>query len=164
LHICIPAVPVDIEILQVAPLVLGLRCTAASYLLLRSAEVADLSQISELFIKRFAMRNSEKWISLPVSRHSSPTVSIAETIYEIHVGISLICKLLRHFDHLTELQYSQTAASQDCAKLVTRCTARQLVRSKCVYFDTVPKRAVDYYIHGFQSVFYHSSTIRRKLN
>jgi hypothetical protein len=91
-----------------------------SYLLLRSSEVTDLSQISV----RSAMWNSEKWISLPVSHHSSPTVSIGETTYEIHVGISLIFKSVRYFDHLTELQFSQTAASQDSTKLVTRLHCR----------------------------------------
>ena len=85
----------------------------------RSSEVTDLSQISVLVVKCYARWNSEKWISLSVSHYSSPTVTIAETMYKIHVGMSLICKLVRHFDHLTELQRSQTVASQDRAKSVT---------------------------------------------
>jgi hypothetical protein len=82
------------------------RLQAVSYVLLRSSEVTDLSQISVLVIICSAKWSSEKWISLSVSHYSSPTVSIAETMYEIHVGMSLICKLVRHFDHLTEQQHS----------------------------------------------------------
>ena len=69
------------------------RLQAVSYVLLRSSEVTDLSQISVLVIICSAKWNSERWIS------------IAETMYEIHVGMSLICKIVRHFYHLTELQH-----------------------------------------------------------
>ena len=85
---------------------------AVSYVPLRSSEVTDLSRISMLVIKCSAKWNSEKWISLLVSHYSSPTVSIAETMYEIHVGMSLICKLVRHFDHLTELKHRQPLAKR----------------------------------------------------
>ena len=79
---------------------------AVSYVLLRSSEVTDLSQISVLVIKCSAKWDFEKWISLSVPHYSSPIVSIAESMYETHVGMSLICKLVRHSDHLTELQHS----------------------------------------------------------
>lgn len=128
MHICVPAVPVDIAILHLALLLIGLCSTTAkghlllavSYVLLRSSEVTDLSHNFVLVTKCSAMCNSEKWISSQASHHSSPTVCIAETMYEIHVGLSLIYKLVRHFDQLTELQHSQTASSQDSAKSVTR--------------------------------------------
>lgn len=82
------------------------RLQAVSYVLLRSSEVTDLSQISVLVIICSAKWSSEKLTSLSISHYSSPTVSIAETMYEIQVGMSLICKLVRHFDHLTEQQHS----------------------------------------------------------
>jgi hypothetical protein len=36
-----------------------------------------------------------KWISLPVFHHSSPTISIAETVYKMHVGVFFVCKRVR---------------------------------------------------------------------
>jgi hypothetical protein len=42
------------------------------------------------------MWNSAKLISLPVSHHKSLTISIAETVHDVHVGVFLICKYVRH--------------------------------------------------------------------
>jgi hypothetical protein len=51
-----------------------------------------------------------KWILLLVLHHSSPTISIAETIYRMHVGIFFICKIVRHFNcRHTATQHSHSS-------------------------------------------------------
>jgi hypothetical protein len=53
------------------------------------------------------MWTSAKMITLPVFHHSSPTISISETLYEMQVSVFLICKHVWHF-------YSDRTATQRC--------------------------------------------------
>jgi hypothetical protein len=47
-------------------------------------------------------------VMLPVFHHSSPTISIAETIYEMHVGVFLIFKRTATEQSSTRLDSAQT--------------------------------------------------------
>jgi hypothetical protein len=57
-----------------------------------SWEGASPPPSSMYILKCFVTWNSVKWISLPAFQHNSPTISIAQTVYKMHVGIFLICK------------------------------------------------------------------------
>jgi hypothetical protein len=61
-------------------------------------EETSLPQSSVYVLRCFAMWNSVKWISLLVLHHSSITISIAEIMYGMQVGIFFVCKHVRHFD------------------------------------------------------------------
>jgi hypothetical protein len=77
---------------------------------IRSWEGSSLPQSSVYVFKGFAMWNSARWILLPVFRHSSPTVSIAESVHKMHVNVFSICKHGRHFDYdCTATQLSHTS-------------------------------------------------------
>jgi hypothetical protein len=45
-----------------------------------------------------------EFVKLPVFIHSSRTISIAETIYKMHVGVFFIYKHVRHFGYNTATQ------------------------------------------------------------
>jgi len=66
----------------------------------------------------FAIWHTVKWISLPVFHDSSPTISIAEAIPEMHISTFVTCKQVRHFDHNPVLQCNiATATIQDCTSM-----------------------------------------------
>ena len=64
----------------------------------------------------FAIWHTVKCVSLPVFHDSSPTISIAEVIPEMHITF-FTCKQVRHFDHNPVLQCNTaTAITQDTAQ------------------------------------------------
>jgi len=46
------------------------------------------------------------WVTVLVFQNSNPAISIAETVYKIHVSIFFICKCVQHSDYPTVLQHS----------------------------------------------------------
>jgi hypothetical protein len=68
------------------------------------------SLVGRNILKCFMMWSSAVWILLLVFHHSSPTISIAKTVYQMYVGIFFIYKCLRHseYNHM-ETQHSHTS-------------------------------------------------------
>jgi hypothetical protein len=50
----------------------------------------------------------EVYTTLLVFQYNSPTISIAETIYRMHVGVFFICKCIFGYDHAA-VQHSHTS-------------------------------------------------------
>jgi hypothetical protein len=77
---------------------------------IRSWEGTHLHQSSVCILTCSVMWNSAKWISLLIFHHSTLTIFIAESVYEMHVSVFFICKHVRYFgyDH-TATQHSHAS-------------------------------------------------------
>jgi hypothetical protein len=84
---------------------------ASAYCARHMAEVSAIPG-SMYVLKHFAMWISAKWISLPAFHHGSPTISNAETVYDMHIPVLLTCKRVRH------LGYDRTATQHSYTSLV----------------------------------------------
>jgi hypothetical protein len=99
-----------------AYIILGLHCAAAKYNFLHAVVVHvciwegnSFPENTEYVLKCFVMWNSAKWIPLPIFHHNSPTISIAETVYDMHVRVFFICKCVWRFNYdCTATQHSHT--------------------------------------------------------
>lgn len=86
-------------------------------LLLQQASVLKITCTCSHILTCFAIWHTVKSTSLPVFHDSSPTISIAEAIPEMHISIFFTCKQVRHFDHNPVLQCNMaTAPIQDSAQ------------------------------------------------
>jgi len=86
-------------------------------LLSQQASVLKITCTCCYVLTCFAIWHTVKWISLPVFHYSSPIISIAEAIPEMHISTFFTCKQVRQFDHKPVLQCNtDTATIQDSAQ------------------------------------------------
>lgn len=86
-------------------------------LLSQQASVLKITCTCSYILTCFAIWHIVKWISLPVFHDSSPTISIAEAIPEMHISTFFTCKQVRNFDQNPVLQRNTaTATTQNSAQ------------------------------------------------
>lgn len=111
LHTCVYATSVVLEILCIHTWALLHRCQNVTFStpLLFTFCICSWEGISLVQNSVYGFECSVLCLMLLVFCNSNPTISIAETIYKMHVSIFLICKSVGHFNYLNLLRHSHAA-------------------------------------------------------